>query len=92
MKKAFMMILFCLAMISFVFSRDIFEIARDGTPEEIKAAIEAGADVNAGRDGLCKTLQPAKQAQVKEFERRIDRMVYDLYGLTKEEIQIVEGE
>jgi len=35
---------------------------------------------------------PAKQAQVREYEKQIDRMVYDLYGLTEEEIRIVEGE
>ncbi|MBU0693925.1 MAG: Eco57I restriction-modification methylase domain-containing protein, partial [Candidatus Omnitrophica bacterium] len=33
----------------------------------------------------------AKQAQVKEYEHQIDQMVYELYGLTKEEIKIVEG-
>lgn len=32
-----------------------------------------------------------KQAQVKEYERQIDEMVYKMYGLDKEEIQIVEG-
>ena len=31
-----------------------------------------------------------KQAQVKELELQIDRLVYDLYGLTEEEIRIVE--
>jgi len=35
---------------------------------------------------------PAKQAQVKEYERQIDQLVYQLYGLTEEEIKIVEGE
>jgi hypothetical protein len=35
---------------------------------------------------------PSKQAQVKEYEKQIDQMVYDLYGLTKEEIKIVKGE
>ena len=35
---------------------------------------------------------PVKQAQVREYEKQIDRMVYDLYGLTEEEIKIVEGE
>ncbi len=35
---------------------------------------------------------PSKQAQVKEYERQIDQMVYELYGLTDEEIKIVEGE
>jgi len=34
---------------------------------------------------------PSKQAEVKEYERQIDQMVYNLYGLTEEEIRIVEG-
>jgi len=34
---------------------------------------------------------PQKQAKVKALEREIDQMVYDLYGLTEEEIRIVEG-
>lgn len=33
----------------------------------------------------------AKQIKVKEYERQIDRMVYELYELTEEEIKIVEG-
>ena len=32
-----------------------------------------------------------KQARVKEYERQIDQIVYKLYGLTEEEIRIVEG-
>ncbi|MBI4722727.1 MAG: N-6 DNA methylase [Candidatus Stahlbacteria bacterium] len=32
-----------------------------------------------------------KQAQVKTLEQEIDRLVYKLYGLTEEEIKIVEG-
>jgi hypothetical protein len=32
-----------------------------------------------------------KQAKVNEYERQIDQMVYELYGLTKKEIKIVEG-
>ncbi len=32
----------------------------------------------------------AKQAKVKEYERQIDQMVYELYGFTKEEIKMVE--
>lgn len=35
---------------------------------------------------------PVKQAKVKEYEQHIDLMVYKLYGLTDEEIKIVEGE
>lgn len=33
----------------------------------------------------------AKQAKVRNFEKQIDRMVYKLYDLTPEEIEIVEG-
>jgi len=34
---------------------------------------------------------PTKQAQVKTLEKQIDHLVYKLYDLTPEEIQIVEG-
>lgn len=33
----------------------------------------------------------AKQAKVKKYEKQIDKMVYDLYDLTPEEIAIVEN-
>ena len=32
-----------------------------------------------------------KQAKVREYEKQIDQLVYQLYGLTDEEIKIVEG-
>jgi len=32
------------------------------------------------------------QAKVKEYERQIDQMVYQLYSLTEDEIKIVEGD
>jgi len=35
---------------------------------------------------------PAKQANVKEYEHQIDQMVYKLYDLTEEEMKIIEGE
>ena len=41
-----------------------------------------------------KILSAEKQnlkADTREYERQIDRMVYDLYGLTGDEIRIVEG-
>jgi len=34
---------------------------------------------------------PSKQSQVKTLENQIDRLVYKLYDLTPEEIEIVEG-
>lgn len=33
----------------------------------------------------------SKQAKVKEYEHQIDQLVYKLYGLTEDEIAIVEG-
>jgi len=33
---------------------------------------------------------PTKQAKVKEYERQIDQMVYQLYDLTPEDIAVVE--
>jgi hypothetical protein len=39
-------------------------------------------------DYLC---NPSNQAKVKELERQIDQLVYQLYGLTVEEIAVVEG-
>ncbi len=32
------------------------------------------------------------ERQIAATDQRIDRLVYDLYGLTEEEIKIVEGE
>jgi len=34
---------------------------------------------------------PAYQRQIDATDRQIDRLVYELYGLTDEEIGIVEG-
>jgi adenine-specific DNA-methyltransferase len=34
---------------------------------------------------------PSKQTKVKEIERQIDQMVYELYELTPDEIAVVEG-
>ena len=34
----------------------------------------------------------AKKDEVKQYEKQIDQMVYRLYGLTEDEIKIVEGE
>jgi hypothetical protein len=34
---------------------------------------------------------PAKQARVHDYERQIDRLVYELYDLAEEEIKIVEN-
>lgn len=36
-------------------------------------------------------IHPEKQKQFKEYEKQIDQMVYELYGLTEEEIKIIEN-
>lgn len=53
------------------------------------ALINKILSITKGDDYLQNT---AKQSQVKEYEKQIDQMVYELYGLTEEEIKIVEGE
>lgn len=35
---------------------------------------------------------PQRQAKIKALERELDQIVYQLYGLSEEEIRIVEGE
>lgn len=34
----------------------------------------------------------ALKAEIDQTDKEIDQMVYELYGLTEEEIKIVEGE
>jgi hypothetical protein len=41
--------------------------------------------------GEVQTVAPVEAADTSALEREIDRIVYDLYGLTEEEIAIVEG-
>jgi len=39
-----------------------------------------------------KTTKKNPEADVSALETEIDQLVYDLYGLTEEEMKIVEGE
>ncbi|GCA68488.1 hypothetical protein MiYa_00002 [Microcystis aeruginosa NIES-2519] len=41
---------------------------------------------------LVKQCLEAKGKEVKELEKEIDKIVYELYGLSEEEIRIIEGE
>lgn len=60
--------------------------------DEIVTLVERMLDLHkklpAARTDQEKT---ALQRQIAETDRRIDRLVYDLYGLTEDEIAIVEG-
>ena len=54
---------------------------------EVERLVErklAGAAVPAERD--------LYRRQVESTDRQIDALVYELYGLTEEEIRVVEGE
>jgi len=55
MKKIMLVLAACLVFSSLAYSKDIFKIAKDGTPSEIESAVKAGADVNA-RDDTGSTL------------------------------------
>ena len=56
----------------------------DGSPEKRKA-------VERLVDRVLLAKQRDAKADVSALEREIDELVYALYGLTPEEIQIVEG-
>jgi len=37
------------------------------------------------------SINSTKQTKVRDYEKQIDRLVYKLYGLTEEEIEIIES-
>ena len=49
------------------------------------------SNVNRVLDLKRKSQNEDSEAKVKKYERQIDQMVYKLYGLTKEEVEIVEN-
>lgn len=60
----------------------------DNTNEEnIKVIVGKILEITKSVDYL---QNPVKQAKVKEYEKQIDQMVYKLYNLTPEEIEIIE--
>lgn len=52
---------------------------------------EPAKDVVNGQQSADYLSNPTKQAKVKELEHQVDQLVYQLYGLTPEEIAVVEG-
>ncbi|MGQ9844587.1 MAG: class I SAM-dependent DNA methyltransferase, partial [Spirochaetota bacterium] len=50
------------------------------------------AQIEALVDKILAAKKQNPQADTSHWEREIDRLVYELYGLTEEEIRIVEGE
>jgi hypothetical protein len=68
---------------------DNLPTAKPGTyGDKIAAKVNEILGITKDADYLS---NPAKQAKVKELERQIDQMVYELYGLTPEEKAVVEG-
>ncbi|MEE8619109.1 MAG: TaqI-like C-terminal specificity domain-containing protein, partial [Dehalococcoidales bacterium] len=62
--------------------------SHDRNSRELVSLVENVLHITKDEDYLS---NPTKQARVKELERQIDQMVYELYGLTAEEIAVVEG-
>ncbi len=59
---------------------------------EITALDKLSSKVISVTDGKYFLDDPVKKVKVETLEREIDKLVYKLYGLTPEEIKIVEGE
>ncbi len=57
------------------------------------APSERGASPHRGRLGGGRTPQEQElvKREIESTDRQIDALVYELYGLTEEEIKIVEG-
>lgn len=56
--------------------------------EEITGIVEK---IIAITKGISYSTNSIKQAEVKQYEKQIDQLVYKLYGLRSEEIAVVEG-
>ena len=59
-----------------------------GLVEQIESIVDKILAITKSGDYL---ENPAKKSEVEKYEKQIDQMVYKLYGLTKEEIKIIES-
>ena len=59
--------------------------------EDKTSLIKAASEILLITNGSDYALNNDEQAKVKELQRQIDQLVYQLYGLTPEEIAVVEG-
>ena len=61
MKRLIVVLIGCFVFSSLAYSKDIFDIAKNGTPDEIESAVKAGADVNArDKHGLTPLMMAAE--------------------------------
>lgn len=60
----------------------------EGTKRQLIDIVNKILSITESADYLT---NPLKQSKVAEYEQQIDQKVYDLYGLTEEEIKIVGG-
>jgi len=63
------------------------KVRHDKIVEKVKSMLEAKKQLALAKTDKDKTYYENK---CSTFDRQIDRLVYDLYGLTEDEIQIVE--
>ncbi len=72
---------------------DLFPKIRIKQAKQLPIPI-AGLEVQSAIAGLVDKIINAKTVGLitEKFEKEIDKLVYELYGLTKEEIRVVEGE
>jgi hypothetical protein len=61
------------------------------TPNEIAVSQYFELDVNTTA-GIQSWLEFNILSQIDAIDHQIDRLVYELYGLTEEEIKIIEGQ
>ena len=69
----------------------ILQVAGPGEPRQ--GALETALDTGADGEALATILthKGLYQRQIEAADEEIDALVYELYGLTGEEIAIVEG-
>ena len=82
-------------LLDFVFGRYFYNLSY----HEINYILNYDAEIRGGNqlnttiaDLVCKIMESKDKDEIKEYERQIGQLVYKLYGLTEEEIKIVEEE
>lgn len=69
---------------------DYFEQLEELTKVKVKLTLSEEAEWMAYFNEQ-KSIAQALQAEITHLDREIDALVYELYGLTEEEVKVVEG-
>ncbi len=70
------------------FTSSSYKILHNKLVSLVSSMLDLNKKLPSARDDQAKTLIAR---QIDDTDRRIDNLVYELYGLTEEEIKIVEG-